>query len=448
MGAPAGRQAILELPPLYQYQHDLVHSPSKRGVVVSAPQIGKTFSVAAWQVRHAWALPGRLSWWAAPTHDQTEFGFDALVQILEAVSDSQGRNAIASKGRSAPRRLVLRNGHRIDFRSWEREDNLGGAPVWTLVVDEAQELTRRAHSNLAARQAHTMGPSRYIGNADHVASEWWRICKAAEESGSYFQRWTWKDRIAYLAGAERQAYSEFLDGEREKGMEDFERLYEAKFLTLGTGVLNLRPACTLGGSAMEPVELPYFAAWDGKSECIAGLDLGEHVDYTVLSVVELETGRLLAMDRFRRVGGWAVQVARAMASCRRYCRTKKSALETGGGRIDSRTLSVYVDATMLGGPVAEMLEAAAENDPIDFVPVVFDQGKKAAMIRYLQAASVEGGLLKMPYIAEAVDEADMLERVPLARGVSYRGTQGSHDDVIWSLGLALYGVNHTVGAIL
>jgi hypothetical protein len=38
----------------------------------------------------------------------------------------------------------------------------------------------------------------------------------------------------------------------------------------------------------------------------------------------------------------------------------------------------------------------------------------------------------------------MLERVPIQNGVTYRGASGSHDDIVWSLGLMGYGMAHAV----
>lgn len=404
-------------------------------VVLGVVQMGKTFALAVWLYRGAWEKPGTLNWWTAPTYSQAEVGFKEIRSHLEP-------SGVLSRATESRLRLDLVNGSRIECRSWERDENLLGPAVdGRIVVDQAEMLTGRARAIISTRRSATMGPIRYGGNAGAMGQEWWRLCKqaeAAQEGGSKtlgFIRWTWRDRHRALEAESPDKAAEFhafIENERKTlPLDEFERLYEAKFLSLGTGVLDFARVAVNGGDALNPVHLPYFEPWSG-APCIAGLDLGDQQDFSVLSIVDDNSGRLVGMDRFNHMG-WEAQVARIVETAKRYCR-----LPNREKRDPGQEICIYVDATMMGSPVYQMLDKAAAGLPIEIFPVTFDNAKKRQMVQYLQAAT-QGNWISMPWIQEAIDEAQMLERKPLASGVTYSAAGGGHDDIVFSMGLMGWG---------
>ncbi len=208
----------------------------------------------------------------------------------------------------------------------------------------------------------------------------------------------------------------------------FRQEYLAEFLDHGTGVINLVPVCVLGGSEQAPVPLPYRVE-PGRTEdgagitvvvddgpCVMGLDLAQRVDWMVASVLGTHSGDLLAMDRYQHLP-WEVQVERAAELAQHY------------------NAQVFVDATGLGGPVTEMLIAAG----LDVVPVTFTPQVKQTLIQGLQVA-VQRKEIQLPWIAEAVAEADTFEAEVMSSGrMRYAAAQGFHDDIVVSLSLAVYG---------
>jgi hypothetical protein len=399
---------------------------------VSATQLGKTRLGAKLALALAFSFPGSLTWWGAPTMGQTLPGFREIDAIGKERRVIWRTKETAS---TTPPHHVLVNGSKIQYRSWDREDTIGGPAVHQLFLDESHELTATANSKYRARRSGTLGPLFYMGNADFVSSVFWRMCTRAEgedKDSVLFRRWTWRDRLATMKGAEAEEYERVIQREFETQGDEAARLYNAEFLTLGTGLLDFTRVALNGGDALHPTKLPYFEPWNGRS-CIAGLDLGDAQDFTVLSIVDDETGRLVAMDRFNRLG-WEPQVARIVEVASRYCRLPNREKQDHG-----EALPIYVDATGLGGPVYSMLQTAAHKFPIEIVPIEFNNDRKRGMVTYLQAAT-QGGWISMPWIQEVIDEARTFERRPLAKsGYTYRHADGAHDDIVWSLGLMGYG---------
>ena len=437
--------AVLRPPPLWEYQRAVVEAQVTELVLLGVVQMGKTFALAVWLYMGAFMKSNSLNWWAAPTYSQAEVGFREMRTHLE-------RSGALARITESRLRLDLVNGSRIECRSWERDENLLGAAVDRIAVDQAELLTPRARAILSTRRAATLGPMFFSGNAGIHGSEFWRLCKQAEQAvqaGSAdmgFIRWRWQDRYAALLGedaAAAEAYRAFIDSERRNlPSDEFSRLYEGEFLAMGAGVLDLTPVCVNGGDAIHPVSLPFIEPWDEEKDgpIIGGLDLGNRQSWTVLSLFGRRSGRLKAMLRFREAA-WEVQAARVIECAKAYGRARD---DHGKKR---STVVVFFDQTGVGGPVAEVLQRASVNTAVRLSGVVFNSDNKQDMVQALQLET-EQRTISMPYIAEAVDEAANLERTALATSVRYKAPDGFNDDTVWSMGLALHGKARAVRPVI
>ncbi len=436
----------------YPYQADFIMADAPERYIVSSTQLGKTESAAALCNRWAFTKPGSRGWWAAPTYRQAFGGWETFCrQAAEA-------GVLYDKTESALW-AATKNGSQFECRSWEKPENLLGPSIDWCVVEEASLLVRRAHAIISSRRSATLGPICYIGNADHVGSEFYRLCKLAEaelKAGNpevYFRRWTWRDRAAALPAARRAAYVRFLDNERRRlGEEGFAQLYEAEFMKLGAGVIDLTPVCVNGGDMANPTVLPYEEPWITEATldavlsekwgipvgepCIGGMDLGDKQSWTVPVVFGRKSGRMKAMHRFRHLG-WKATAARATAIFSRY-----GLVHPDNGR-PIRTVQVFYDQTGVGAPVGEELQQASIGTPVRFRGVTFGQDNKQSMISALQVAT-ESASVSLPYVAEAVEECETLERIALSRGVRYQPPSGGTADIVWSLGLAVHGMTQIV----
>lgn len=436
---------------LRSYQLDLLRSPQPEVVAVGCTQTGKSFVLACWLLGRAWEWGPRYQcWWAAPTYFQAAVGYDEIIRI------ARESGIVASTRLHKVIRLV--NGAQIHFRSWEKDEYLLGPPVGPMVIDQAELLTPRAHSILSTRRSHTLAPICYGANAGFRNSELWRVCKLAElnPTGTMaLKTWSWRHYLSTLAGVHAERYEAFIRAEKiRRSREEFERMYEAKFLDVGAGIVNLRPCCTTGGSEIDPVELPYAEPWgDDEEPCVGGLDLGQKVDPTALTVISRKTVRLKAM--MTMLGDpYETQAARIVQFLKPYCRVMDESEEeaAAAGRPGKprkrRSLIVYYDATAVGEPVGEMLRKHAKGTGIVFYPQVFTNHSKHEMVTSFQVATEQTPpLLEMPWIQQAVSEADTLERKALSVGMRYEAADGFHDDIFWSMAMAVWGLTNTVGGV-
>ena len=453
-GPAAG--ATLTLPPLYAYQEALVTHPRRDVAVVSATQIGKSTACAAWLLARLWCHPNARGWWCAPTYWQAENGYN----ILKTLATSAG--VVKGLTRDSKLTFSLINGAVIECRSWERDENLQGPSVHYMVIDEAGLLTPSARGILSSRRSATLGPIRYIGNPTANMTEFWRLVQQAkaadpdDDRAPALMKWTWRDKAeSFAPGPDRDAYINFIEDEKKNlPSDEFRRLYEAEFLEIGTGILDFKPVCVNGGDSAHPVRLPWSEPWnhdpDGFEDepVVGGLDLGQRIDWTVLSLVGRRSGRLKAMLRIKD-SSWDLQIEKVIALASQYGRrgagtTYASSLgTTPNAAIPHRTVMVYFDETGVGGPLEERLTALRKDTPVRFRGVTFNSDNKQEMVQGLQLA-IEQRIFSMPWIAEAVSEAETLERTALSTSIRYKAAEGFHDDVVWSLGLAVYGLRNSV----
>lgn len=436
--APAtlARLRRLRLPDgLYPYQLRIVASRAKQTIVVSATQIGKTVAGCFWLIAQAWMRPGSLWWWVAPTFHQADVGFDRLLTFVQSA-------AVYANHHRTKRRIWLINGSLIECRSWEREETLGGPSIHGAVVDEGEHLTISARAKISARRSATLGPLMFLGNASYGLSELWRIWKQAKADTTGRMRaisLTWKDRAEVLPPLERAEYEAFIaDEANDLPREEHDRLYNAKFLEMGTGVADIRSICTAGGSELHPVRMPFDEPWDREVDgaCVGGMDLGEQESYTVLSIWGKKSGRLKSAHRFRHVA-WEVQAARVAKICAPYCDAGNP--ETYEGRVP---LTLFSDLTGIGRPVAETMRRHCGPIGVSYRGRTFTNSEKADMVASVQLATEKetGDVLSMPWLEVFVSEADTLERTKLSSSVRYAASKGFKDDAFWSLALAVHGM--------
>lgn len=214
------------------------------------------------------------------------------------------RNLAASAGILAcqpvmtPHPVVrLINGSFIEFRSWEREQNLMGTPIAGGVIDEAGLLTPTGHSAISSRRSSTLGPLHYIGNPGLVAGPFRRLCAIAEQTGS-LHRWTWQDKHAALMledpGAAK-GYADFIEQERRSLPEfEFRRLYEAEWTEDEAAVFRGLDACLdrSRASLLGP----------GADAFSVGVDVAQMSDYLAVASYAKAARRLELRYRVRGIG--------------------------------------------------------------------------------------------------------------------------------------------------
>lgn len=193
-----------------------------------------------------------------------------------------------------------------------------------------------------------------------------------------------------------------------------ERVYRqeilAEFIADGGGVFRgVAAAATLE----RPV--PYAGSF------AMGVDWGRENDFTVLSVIDLETRRQVDFDRFNRID-WAVQRDRLKAMAAKW-----------------KPDVIIAEQNSIGSPNIEALQ----RDGLAVRPFVTTNATKTQAIESL-ALAIETGeiaLLDEPVQTTELEGYEM-ERLP-SGAIRYGAPSGMHDDAVMALALAWSGA--TVG---
>lgn len=400
---------------------------------------GKTTGCVELCLELAMRNPGYRIGWFAHVVKGVRIGWEHLEQ---RVPDKAIRRKLQSE-----RSLYLWNGSILFFQSLEDPDSARGEGYDLMVIDEGAFVSQYARDTVIGPMAADRGgkilvpttPKGKKGRGGWVFRDWQM---ARQGAPGYFelQGPTTDNPIPWV-----REWCEWYKGNVD------ERVYRqeilAEFLDAAMVLFDLEPVCTEGGTIQQPVRLPYVREWNPDEEvCVAGLDLADTTNWSVLSVLGKTTGRMYGADRFQKMG-WHAQIERIVKFCLRFCR--KPQREEGLPPVEARTLHLFVDVTGLGGPVVQMLHREIAGLPISITPVTFDNDNKQIMVDSMSLA-LEKAQIAMPYIREYVSECETLEEQVLPSGVHrYKAPPGLHDDCVWSLALATLAKRRVIeGTIL
>ena len=158
---------------------------------------------------------------------------------------------------------------------------------------------------------------------------------------------------------------------------------------------------------------------------IAGVDVASSVDFTVVSVFDVEAREMVFMDRFNRVD-YPVLINRLAAIYSRYGLT-----------------SMVVESNSIGRPVIDELVARGLN----IVPFTTTSATKQSIIQSLQSA-FENGQIRVLDEPVLIGELLSFEATRNASGsFSYSAPSGMHDDCVMSLAIAWSGMEQRVKII-
>jgi len=158
-----------------------------------------------------------------------------------------------------------------------------------------------------------------------------------------------------------------------------------------------------------------------KGEFYAGLDLGKHQDYSVLSVVKVEDSsiKLIHMHQFPLKTPYASVIGYVKTLCDRWNRINKVLVDMSG-------VGDYIVEDMINAGI-KMTEG-----------VKFTQETKEKMAQWLKQCMVEKRL-KIPYDSDLIAELN-IERFELTKEgkIKFSHNESTHDDRFWSLALSAY----------
>lgn len=384
--------------PLYKLhpaQREVMRSPARFKVLAAGRRFGKTlFGVLVCLIA---ALEGKRAWWIAPTYQMAEVGWRGLKHLA--------RNVPGVVVRESDKRIDFPGGGWVQVRTGRDPDALRGEGLDLAVLDEAAFMEEEVWSaSIRPALADRQGRALFISSPN--GRNWfYRLwARGQDPLQSEWASWRFPTRAN-----PHIAEQEIAEAMRTLPQRVFEQEFLAVFLADGGAVFRRIDEAVRVDAQPLPVQ--------GQA-VVFGVDWGRHEDYTVITVLDAQTGRLLTLDRFNTIG-WGLQRARLMALAQTW-----------------RPQIVVVEANSIGEPNIEELQAAG----LPVFPFWTTTATKGPLIDAL-AAGFERGQIALYNDPVLLGElaAYTLERLPSGR-FRYSAPPGMHDDCVIALALAWYGV--------
>ena len=388
----------LQLPEPYEKQHAAIADPARIVIIEASTKSGKTAGCLTWLLQKAWN-EGNLNyayWWVAPVYAQAKnIGFARMKSMLTQ-ADRQKR---VWRHHDSELWIELWNGARIWFKGSDNPDSLYGEDVHAAVIDEATRCREDAWIALRSTLTATRGPIRIIGNVKGRRNWAYQLARLAEggEDDMAYHKLTALDAVeaGVLAAEEVESARRILPDHV------FRELYLAEPSDDGANPFGIQ--------AIENCVCPLSSA----PPVVFGVDLAKSIDYTVVVGLD-DDGRVAVCERWHGTD-WRTTIDRIS--------------ELVG---DELTL---VDSTGLGDPVVEQLQQKRPQ----VEGFRFSSNSKQQLMEGL-AHALSTGSVGFPdnWIRT---ELDIFEYEHTRTGVRYAAPEGSHDDGVCALALAVKAMN-------
>ena len=296
----------------------------------------------------------------------------------------------------------LANGGTIEFRSAEDTGGLVGEGLRWLIVDEAARVPELTwQSELEPTLATHEAPALLISTPRGKNWYYQAWLKGQGEQRQGYQSW---QQASNTSPFFKQTEYDRLRQELPEAI--FAQEVLAEFVEGAGSVFRNIEACLAGQLQQAPVESGTY---------VMGVDLAKHEDWTVITVLDADTGQVVAWQRFQHLD-WHIQ--------REMIRT----LYTTWGRPFT-----LVDSTGVGDPVVEELK----REGMDCEGFGFTAASKSELVTSLMLAFEQEAIHIPPSCDVLRSELGAYTYEMTPRGnVQYGAPAGFHDDAVMSLGLA------------
>lgn len=375
-----------------------IHQRTRFRIACCGRRFGKTLACANEIIQHAFLISKSVNWWIAPTYQQSMIAY----RLIEKAIESTGYIA---ENQKSEKRILLKNGSVIMFKSADNFNALRGEGVNFVVLDEAATIQREAWEQaIRPTLSDKNGKALIIGTPK--GRNWFyeifaRGCDPEQTDYKSFTFPTWSNPLI--------PQSEIEEVRRSLPADVFRQEYEAQFLEDSAGVFRNIREC-IAGSFEEPISgKRYFIGWD----------IAKHQDFSVLVCMDHHR-HIVAFDRFNQID-YSLQLSRVQAMAEKY------------------KASVLMDSTGAGDPVLEQLRARGVN----VKGYNLSSHSKQQLIENL-AVGIEQRLLTFPQIDTLIHELQIYEyEITRAGNVRYNAPSGFHDDTVIALGLAYWHSKQT-----
>jgi phage terminase large subunit-like protein len=387
----------LDLPRLRRDQWEIASHPAKTKVLSMGRRWGKTILGGA--VALATAARGGKVAWIVPTYKNSRPVWrwaEATVGILKKY------------GHAAPNRTdrVIEfptTGGLLGVYTAENADGIRGESFHLVVLDEAARIAEDVWTDAIQPTLADYDGDAILISTPKGKGWFWHEWQRGQMDGTAIKSWTAPSAANPNPNIRRAA---MLARERVP-----ERTYQQEWLALFLDD---------GGEVFRKVRVAAIAK---KSEpysgrFVMGLDWAMSNDFTVITVMDAETRRMVDMDRFNQID-WAVQRGRVKTMADRW-----------------KVENIIAEHNSIGGPNIEALQ----REGLPVVSFETTAVSKPPLIESL-ALAFERSEIEILNDPVLVGELEAYERTvsPVTGRSRYGAPDGMHDDAVISLALALWG---------
>lgn len=230
MTTQAPERPTITLPPLHASQQTIAKDPARFKVVTCGRRWGKTLLAMTMLLRDA--LKSKRLWHVAPSYKQTLEGWDYLQRLVV-----QMPRGIATV-KVSELMVTFAGGGSIQMRTADNPDNLRGAGLDGVVLDEAADIKPEAWDLvLRPALADKQGWAMFIGTPKHF--NWFFDLFERGQSDEYpdwasWQKPTWDN--PFIKQEEIDA------AQKEMDQSDFDQEFGASFTAIGGAIFPLLSA--------------------------------------------------------------------------------------------------------------------------------------------------------------------------------------------------------------
>jgi hypothetical protein len=395
------------LPAPHAKQLEIMRHPARHKVVCAGRRGGKTFFCAELSIEGL--LDGKKVLLTSTTQDQADTFWDYIKDWLHPLIETK----VAYKNEA--RRIIRMGAGRIHVKTGRDPDVLRGGDADLLVLDECALLDPDAWDKVGAPMlADRDGTVIFISTPRRKNWFYQMYLRGLDPL-----RPDWKS--FHFTTLDNPHLSERAVAELGENMteESYRQEILAEFLEGQGQVFRRVGECAVLDAITRPGYYPLMVRPAYPGRFVFGVDWAQTQDYTVISIMDVKTRELVAVDRFNQID-WELQRARltqlaeAWKPERIICEIN-SVGSPNFEALDRQGLPVEAFNTTIStkGPLIESLVLAFEREEI---------------------AIINDGAL--------IGELEAYERKvsPITMRSTYSAPEGMHDDMVMSLALAWHGV--------
>ena len=384
----------------------IANHPAKVKVLSMGRRWGKT--VLGGTVALATSCKGGKVAWVVPEYKNGR----SLWRWVESTVSPYKKHGVSSN--RSERTVDFPNGGYLGIYSADNEDSIRSEAFDLVILDEAARIPETAWTDaIMPTLADSDGDAILISTPrgrNWFFTEYQRGISSDEKLQKSWKAPTSANPLPNIQKAFRLAKTRIPEI-------SFQQEWLAEFVDSG-GLVFRR---VHDAAILQPLEQPL----EGH-QYSAGVDVAAAVDYTVITVLDVNTREMVALDRFNRVD-YPVLEDRIAAAYAKW-----------------NMIGMVVEANSIGQGVIDHLH----NRGMNIIPFTTTNTSKHGIIQSLQSA-FEHGQIKILDNPVLVGELLSFESKKTTSGnFTYSAPEGQHDDCVMSLALAWYALDRAQPVIL